>query len=175
MFEEQNMKKTNIVLIGMPGAGKSTIGVLLAKAMKMPFIDTDLLIQQKYNKYLQEIIDEVGVKEFLSIEEKTALELNVENHVIATGGSMIYSNLALEHLKKDGVLVYLQLRYDEIESRLADISGRGVAMEKGQTLIGLYSERVPLYEKHADITVNCSGKNMEAIVTEIKNRFEEGK
>jgi len=117
----------------MPGAGKSTIGVLLAKAMKMPFIDTDLLIQQKYNKYLQEIIDEVGVKEFLSIEEKTALELNVENHVIATGGSMIYSNLALEHLKKDGVLVYLQLRYDEIESRLADISGRGVAMEKGQT------------------------------------------
>jgi len=82
------------------GAGKSTIGVLLAKAMKMPFIDTDLLIQQKYNKYLQEIIDEVGVKEFLSIEEKTALELNVENHVIATGGSMIYSNLALEHLKK---------------------------------------------------------------------------
>lgn len=94
------MKKTNIVLIGMPGAGKSTIGVLLAKAMKMPFIDTDLLIQQKYNKYLQEIIDEVGVKEFLSIEEKTALELNVENHVIATGGSMIYSNLALEHLKK---------------------------------------------------------------------------
>jgi len=88
---------------------------------------------------------------------------------------MIYSNLALEHLKKDGVLVYLQLRYDEIESRLADISGRGVAMEKGQTLIGLYSERVPLYEKHADITVNCSGKNMEAIVTEIKNRFEEGK
>jgi len=85
------MKKTNIVLIGMPGAGKSTIGVLLAKAMKMPFIDTDLLIQQKYNK-------------------KTALELNVENHVIATGGSMIYSNLALEHLKKDGVLVYLQLK-----------------------------------------------------------------
>ncbi|GAE88522.1 shikimate kinase [Acetivibrio straminisolvens] len=168
------MKKTNIVLIGMPGAGKSTIGVLLAKAMKMPFIDIDLLIQQKYNKYLQEIIDDVGVKEFLSIEEKAALELNVKNHVIATGGSMIYNNSALNHLKKDGVLVYLQLRYDEIESRIANISSRGIAMEKGQTLIGLYSERVPLYEKHADITVNCSGKDMEVIVTEIKNIFRNG-
>ncbi|HOM03197.1 MAG TPA: shikimate kinase [Acetivibrio sp.] len=165
------MKKTNIVLIGMPGAGKSTVGVLLAKAMKMPFVDTDLLIQQKYNKYLQEIIDEVGVEEFLSIEEKVALELNVKNHVIATGGSMVYSNRALNHLKKDGILVYLQLRYDEIESRLANISSRGIAMEKGQTLIGLYSERVPLYEKHADITVNCSGKDIEAIVAEIKNTF----
>lgn len=165
------MKKTNIVLIGMPGAGKSTVGVLLAKAMKMPFIDTDLLIQQKHNKYLQEIINEIGVEKFLYIEEKIALELNVKNHVIATGGSMIYSNSALNHFKKDSMLVYLQLRYDEIERRIANISSRGIAMDKDQTLIALYSERVPLYEKHADITVNCSGKDIEAIVTEIKNRF----
>lgn len=168
------MRKTNIVLIGMPGAGKSTIGVLLAKAMKKPFVDTDLLIQRKYNKYLQDIIDEYGIKKFLSIEEDIGVAINVKNHVIATGGSVIYSNSALNHFKRDSTLVYLQLRYDEIDSRIRNISSRGIAKDKDQTLMDLYNERVPLYEKHADITINCSNKDIEAIVTEIKDSIETG-
>ncbi|HOQ37829.1 MAG TPA: shikimate kinase [Acetivibrio sp.] len=166
------MEKTNIVLIGMPGAGKSTIGVLLAKALKKPFIDTDLLIQQKYNMFLQEIIDKYGIKRFLSIEEEVVVSVDLKNHVIATGGSVVYSDAALKHFKKDGLVVYLKLRFDEIEKRISNISSRGIAMEKGKTLVDLYNERVPLYEKYADITVNCSDMDIEASVAEIINRIK---
>jgi shikimate kinase len=166
------MEKTNIVLIGMPGAGKSTIGVLLAKALKKPFIDTDLLIQQKYNMFLQDIIDKYGLKRFLFAEEEIAVSMDIRNHVIATGGSIIYSDAALKHLKKEGFVVYIKLRLDEIEKRISNISSRGIAKEKDKTLMDLYNERVPLYEKYADITVNCSDMDIEASVAEIVNKIK---
>lgn len=163
------MNKTNIVLVGMPGAGKSTIGVLLAKAMKKTFIDSDLLIQERENKFLQDIIDNQGIKRFLKVEEEILVKLNVKNHVIATGGSAIYSNSAMNHLKRDSIIVYLQLRFDEIDERLSNISSRGIAMSKDQSLMDLYHERIPLYEKHADVVINCSNKHIEDIVKEIKD------
>lgn len=165
------MNKSNIVLIGMPGAGKSTVGVILAKAVRKPFIDTDLLVQQKHGMFLQDIIDKHGIKKFLDMEERVAVELEVKDHVIATGGSVIYSNSAINHLKKDSILVYLKLRFDEMEERLKDFKSRGIAKEKDKTLVELYNERAPLYEKHADITINCSNKNIEDIVTDIKEKI----
>jgi len=164
------MNKSNIVLIGMPGAGKSTVGVVLAKAMRKPFIDTDLLIQQKHGMFLQEIIDKYGIKKFLEMEEKVVVDLDVKDHVIATGGSVIYSNSALNHLKKDSILVYLKLRFDEIEDRIKDFKSRGIAKEMGENLVDIYNERVPLYEKHSEITIICSNKNIEDIVCEIKEK-----
>ncbi|WP_010246503.1 shikimate kinase [Acetivibrio cellulolyticus] len=168
------MNKSNVVLIGMPGAGKSTIGVLLAKALKKPFIDTDLLIQQKYGMFLQDIIDREGIKKFLEMEESVVAGIDVKDHVIATGGSVIYSNLSLNQLKKEGTLFYLKLRFDEIDNRLKDITSRGIAKENNKTLVELYNERVHLYEKHADIMINCSNKHIEDIVSEIKNKFMQG-
>ncbi|MCX8129815.1 MAG: shikimate kinase [Clostridia bacterium] len=161
------MNKSNVVLVGMPGAGKSTIGVLLAKTLKMTFIDTDLLIQQKEDRFLQDIIDTNGIKEFLKLEENVVLDTKLQNHVIATGGSVIYSSIAIRHLKEDGVLVYLKLDYDEIQKRITNITSRGIAMQKDQSLQDIYIERTPLYEEHADITINCSGKHMEEIVADI--------
>lgn len=160
------MYKNNIILIGMPGAGKSTIGVLLAKALKKPFIDTDLIIQEKQNRYLQEIIDADGIDKFLSIEKSTILDLTARNHLIATGGSAVYSEEALLHLK--GKVVYLKLGLEEIERRIINIKSRGIALKPGESLAELYNERVPLYEKYADIIVDCSGKDVEEVVNEIK-------
>lgn len=165
------MSKANVVLIGMPGAGKSTIGVLLAKALKKPFIDTDLFVQQKYGMFLQDIIDKHGIKSFLEMEERVVLEIDAQNCVVATGGSVIYSSSSVEHLKKDGILVYLKLRFDEIDNRLKDITSRGIVKENNKTLVELYNERIPLYEKYADITINCSNKHIEDIVSEIKTRL----
>lgn len=163
----------NIVLIGMPGAGKSTVGVLLAKTMKMPFIDTDLLIQQRENSYLQDIINTRGIDEFIKIEESVILGINVRNHIIATGGSVVYSNAAIMHLKASGVLVFLNARLYQLNRRLKNISKRGVAMKKGKSLSALLDERLPLYRKYADIEINCSKKHIDTIVNEIKNSFED--
>ncbi len=160
------MIKNNIILIGMPGAGKSTVGVLLAKAMKMPFMDTDLLIQQKENMLLQDIIKAYGIESFLRIEQDTLLEISVENCVIATGGSAVYSEKAMEHLRRHGVIVYLNLKYYQIERRINNITTRGIAMNKEQNLKDLYHERTPLYEKYADITIDCAQKHIEQIVSE---------
>lgn len=165
------MHNKNIVLIGMPGAGKSTVGVLLAKALKMPFIDTDLLIQQQENCYLQEIIDSRGLNEFMKIEENIVLGLNMENHVIATGGSVIYSKPAMNHLKASGVLVFLNTKMYQLERRLKNAHTRGIAMKEGQTLSTLFNERIPLYRQYADIEIDCSKKHIELIVEEIKNKF----
>ena len=154
----------NIVLIGMPSAGKSTLGVLLAKTLCMPFTDTDLVIQEKENKLLQNIINEFGNEHFLKVEEATILNCNFSNHVMATGGSVVYSDAAMNHLKKSSIVVYLKLDYAEIEQRLNNITTRGVAIAEGQTLKDLYNERVPLYEKYADITLDCNGKGMEDTV-----------
>lgn len=167
------MKKQNIVLIGMPGAGKSTIGVILAKTLKMPFIDTDLLIQQEEDMLLQDIIYSRGIEGFLAAEEKVITKIKVQNHVIATGGSVVYSKAAVTHLKNSGKLVYLKLSYDEIEKRIQNITTRGIAMTKNQSLVELYEERIPLYERYADTTVDCSGKNTEKVIEEIKSKIKD--
>ena len=149
----------------MPGAGKSTIGVLLAKTINYRFIDTDLIIQRKYGKLLKDIIAERGIDEFLSIEERETISLNnADQSVIATGGSIVLKEKAMVHLKRIGTVVYLKLPYDELEKRVKNITTRGIVMKKDQTFYDVYRERTPLYEKYAEITICCSGKTMEQIV-----------
>ena len=157
----------NIILVGMPGAGKSTLGVLLAKALGKDFVDTDIVIQQKAGMKLYEIIDKVGIGDFLKIEEKYILELKVENSVVATGGSVIYGTKAMEYLKGNGMVVYLKLRYEDIEHRLKDITTRGIAIDKDKSLRDLYNERIPLYEKYADKIVDCTDKGIEEAINNI--------
>lgn len=157
----------NIVLIGMPGAGKSTIGVVLAKALKKKFVDTDLLIQDKTGRALQEILDTEGTATFRKIEEEIIISHQFQNTVIATGGSVVLSRKAMAHLKKDAIIVYLNVSLTEIERRLVNITTRGIVLEKGQTLSAVYDRRVPLYEKYADINVNCSGHDFEHVVAKI--------
>ncbi len=149
----------------MPGAGKSTVGVLLAKALNYDFIDADLVIQQKYNKKLFEIINDVGIDRFLEIEDEIISNINVSRTVIATGGSAVYGNNAMKNLKQNGIVVYLKLSCVEIVNRISNIKTRGIAMKKGKTIFDIYSERVPLYEKYADITINAEGTTIEEAVS----------
>lgn len=158
------MHPQNVILIGMPGAGKSTIGVLLAKTLGKEFIDTDLLIQAQEGKLLQEIIDEYGIDRFLEIEAAVIAGLQINNAVIATGGSAIYSEQVVNHLKQNGIAVYLKLTYEEIEQRIKNMASRGVVIGQGQSLFDLYRERVPKYESHADLVIDCSGKSIEEAV-----------
>jgi shikimate kinase len=164
------MKKSNIILIGMPGCGKSTVGVVLAKNLGYRFLDSDICIQEQENCLLHEIIAREGMDGFLAIENQVNASLEVENHVIATGGSAIYGTEAMEHLSAIGTIVYLKLPYEEIKERLGDLVKRGVTFREGQTLLDLYEERVPLYEKYADITVDCIGKPIREIVHEIADK-----
>ena len=159
--------KSNIILIGMPAAGKSTIGVLLAKTMLKSFVDTDLIIQGKYDSALCDIIEKHGTDTFIKIENHVICDHNYSCSVVATGGSAVYGEEAMAHLKKDGVVVYLDLSLNEIEKRIGNITTRGVAIKSGLTLADLYAERSPLYNRYADITVNCDGKTAEETVTEI--------
>jgi len=154
----------NIVLIGMPGAGKSTVGVILAKSLGMRFIDTDILIQERTGRMLQAILDEDGPDAFGRIEEETVLSLHAEHAVIATGGSVVCSEAAMAHLKAGGMVVYLEISYDEMERRLKNITTRGIVLLPGQSLRGMYDERVPLYERYADLTVASSGEGLESVV-----------
>lgn len=154
----------NIILIGMPGAGKSTIGVLLAKTLGYKFVDTDLLIQEQEGALLQDIINQKGLDEFLQIEERINSNLEYVNTIIATGGSVVYSEKAMEHLKKIGKVIYLELPINIINKRVKNIKTRGVAMQKGQTLEQLYEKRCPLYEKYADAVIEAEGKSMEELV-----------
>lgn len=147
------MKKSNIVLIGMPGAGKSTIGVVLAKTAALEFVDTDLLIQKQTGRKLQDIIDRDGIDEFLKIEGGVISAIDCKNSVIATGGSAVFSEKAMDNLRRDGVIVYLDVPLDEIKRRVDNITTRGIAMKSGETLETVYNERLPLYKKYADITV----------------------
>lgn len=160
-------KNQNIILIGMAGAGKSTLGVLLAKALGMDFIDTDIIIQQQHNRLLQEIIDEDGIDAFLDIEETVISGLKFENSIIATGGSAVYSEKAMASLKEKASVVYLSLSYDEIKRRVTNIETRGIVLKQGNSLRDAFNERLPLYEKYADITVDCEKKDIEACVTQI--------
>ena len=161
------MNSPNIVLIGMPGAGKSTIGVLLAKALGMSFLDTDLLIQEREGRLLQDIINRDGVAGFLKIEAEVILGLKRSRCVIATGGSAVYREPAVLHLKENGRLVYLELPFAEVAQRINNMSSRGIAIGKGQQLLDIYNERIVLYQKYADVTVNCSGLTIEETVVKI--------
>lgn len=160
-------KDENILLIGMPGAGKSTLGVLLAKALGMSFVDSDILIQQKENRLLQNIIDNDGIESFLKIEEDVLYELDVKNSIIATGGSAVYSEKAMEHLKSNSVTVYIKVDFENIEKRITNITTRGIVLKTGNTLRDAFDERRPLYEKYSDITVDCTGRSIESSIEEI--------
>ncbi len=157
----------NIILIGMPGCGKSTVGVILAKVMGMHFCDTDIVIQEREGRKLQEIINNDGNDAFLECERKALLSIDADNTVIATGGSAIYSDEAMKHLKQNGIVVYLKVSEKEIERRLADFAARGVAIKDGMTVLDLYNERIPLYEKYADITVAGEGWDIPAVIGKI--------
>lgn len=143
----------NLILIGMPGCGKSTLGVLLAKALSRNFVDTDLVIQSTECRRLQEIIEDIGMDAFRQMEERYVLSLECAGCVIATGGSVVYSDPAMDHLKSMGTVLFIDLPLETIRARVADLDSRGVVRAPGQTLDALYAERLPLYRRHADITV----------------------
>ena len=157
----------NIVLIGMPGAGKSTVGVVLAKCLGYRFVDSDLVIQEKEGKLLHETMEERGTDGFLAVENEINASLEAERSVIATGGSVIYGKEAMEHLGRIGTLVYLKLSCPAVEERLGDLNERGVAVREGQTLRDLYEERIPYYEKYARIVIDCENKMIKDIAAEI--------
>ncbi len=168
-------QKENIVLIGMSGAGKSTLGVLLAKALGKSFIDTDLLIQQREGMLLQEIIDGKGMAYFMRAEEEAVLNTEPRGCVIATGGSVVYSEKAMEHLRKNGRVVYLAVPYEELCARLSNITTRGIVFRGSRDLGTVYEERLPLYEKYGEIQIECSGRNVESCVEEILCALEENR
>lgn len=152
----------NVTLIGMPGAGKSTLGVVLAKILGYEFLDSDLLIQKQEKKRLSRIIEEKGTEGFMAVENRVNASIEAENTVIATGGSVVYCDEAMQHLKSIGRVVYLKLSLEAVSRRLGNLKGRGVVLKDGQTLKELYEERTPLYEKYADIVVDEEGKDLEA-------------
>ena len=158
---------SNVVLIGMPGSGKSTIGVILAKRTSRGFVDTDVVIQTSQKRALQDIVDTDGHAALRMIEEKVLLGLSLQNHVIATGGSAVYSEQAMTHLKSDGVAVFLDADLATLASRVHDFSTRGLAKRPDQTFAQVFDERRPLYRKYADITVRCAGLNQEALCSKI--------
>ena len=147
----------NLTFIGMPGSGKSCMGRVISKKLKMKFIDGDKLIERKYSKKLNELIDEVGLEEFKKIEEETLLSITGDNLVISPGGSAVYYDRAMRHFKQMGIVVYLSVSPKVLIARLGDFSKRGIVLKDGQTIEDLHSERVPLMEKYADITLNCDG------------------
>ncbi len=157
----------NIVLIGMPGVGKSTVGVLLAKALGRYFLDTDVFIQAIRGQSLQEIIDRDGLAAFCKMEEDHVLCIDLTHAVIATGGSVVYSERAMQHLAAHGVIVHLDLPVDKIEQRIENLYTRGVVMERGQTIRSLYDRRQGLYRQYAQLTIDCTDKNHEQVVIEI--------
>lgn len=151
----------NIVLIGMPGVGKSTIGVILAKELGYQFVDADLLIQKQEKRLLKEIIAQDGIDHFIEIENQVNASIQVESTVIATGGSVVYGKEAMEHLQEIATVIYLKVPYCILKQRLGNLKNRGVVLRKNQTLKDLYEERVPLYEKYAEFEINEENKDIE--------------
>ncbi len=162
----------NIVLIGMPGCGKSTIGVILAKTIGVGFVDTDLIIQQRENRLLQDIIDKDGIDAFLDCEESAVKTVECDNTVIATGGSVVYREDAIKHLKNNGRIFYLNVPLDEIKKRLNNISTRGIAANKNDSIDDIFIEREPLYEKYADVIIDLTDSTVEQAVEEICKKIK---
>lgn len=159
--------KENIVLIGPPGVGKSTVGVLLAKALSMPFVDTDIVIQAAEGRRLQDILDSEGIDGFRKVEERCLLALSLQNHVIATGGSVVYSSAAMDHLKKSGKIVFLNLPCQTLLQRIENLDSRGVVIPASMTFCEMYDERLPLYQQYADYILDCSNLSHEQVVKRI--------
>jgi shikimate kinase len=166
-MKQMKQKPSNLVLIGMPGSGKSTVGVILAKKAMRDFVDTDVLIQTSQERTLQEIIDTDGYIALREIEAEQLLGLNVQNHVIATGGSAVYSHQAMTDLKSSGLVIFLDVDVATLESRVLDFSMRGLAKRPGQSFSELFNERYPLYAKYADITIKCAGLTQEGVCASI--------
>lgn len=154
----------------MPSSGKSTVGVIIAKHLGMCFVDTDVILQTQQNRRLQEIINTDGIDGFLEIEESTILSLDCKNTVIATGGSVVYSDKAMEHLKANGMVIYLNINMKTVNRRLKNIKTRGVVLSPGQTLEEIYQERKPLYEKYADIIIDSSENTIDVTIEDILER-----
>jgi len=165
------MRKENIVLIGMPASGKSTAGVILAKVLGKKFIDTDLVIQERENALLADIIKDKGVAGFMKTEEEAILSVDVKNTVIATGGSAVYGEKAMEHLKENGTVVYLKVEKDELFKRLTDIKERGVVLREGENIEEMYDSRSVLYEKYADIMIEERDSTIEETIRKIQNEL----
>ena len=168
----KTLNKDNIILIGMPGCGKSSIGVVLAKVLGYHFVDSDLLIQDREGRLLKDIIAQDGLERFKEIENEVNAEIAEKHAVIATGGSVIYGKEAMEHLKSIGTVVYLKLSYKNLKCRLGNLKNRGVAMEDGMTLLDLYKERVPLYEKYADITLDEKNEQIRESIQKLVEIIE---
>ncbi|MCI8582997.1 MAG: shikimate kinase [Dorea sp.] len=162
----------NIIFIGMPAAGKSTIGVVAAKRLGYEFIDTDILIQKREKRLLKDIIDEKGIGGFLAIEDQINSEVEAENAVIAPGGSVIYCDNAMRHYKEIGTVVYLQTSFQTISERIGDPKKRGVVLQNGQTLQDLYNERRVFFEKYADVVICEDGKTLEDTIEEVVEKFK---
>ncbi|MCI5225386.1 MAG: shikimate kinase [Candidatus Electrothrix sp. AX2] len=156
-------KSSNIILIGMPGAGKSTVGVLLASKISRNFLDTDLVIQESQGRALQDIVNTEGQAGLRILEEEVLLNLSLQNHVIATGGSAVYSEQGMTYLASDGITLFLDADQATLEARIHNLSMRGLVRQPGQTFSQLFNERLPLYRKYADIIINSTGQTQEAV------------
>lgn len=167
-----NGKMKNIILIGMPGSGKSTVGVVLAKKLGYQFIDSDLVIQERCRKLLHQLIEERGEAGFIMLENEVNASILADSAVIATGGSAVYGKEAMAHFRQIGQIVYLELAFEELEKRLGDLHERGVVLKEGMTLKELYEERIPLYEKYADIVVSCTGRDIRDVMEEIVEKYK---
>ena len=161
----------NIVLIGMPGCGKSTVGVVLAKSLGMDFVDSDLVIQSTMGATLAQLIEQHGDDGFRDIENRVNASIDVQNSIIATGGSVVYGKEAMRRLHENGLVVYIRLPYEEIERRLSNLATRGVTLKKGQTLRNLYDERIPLYEAEADYTFEPEEGDVQETVLDLAQRL----
>ncbi|MCI8982061.1 MAG: shikimate kinase [Hungatella sp.] len=165
-------KERNYTLIGMPASGKSTVGVLLAKRLGFSFVDVDIVIQEKEKRLLKEIIAQEGIDGFMAVENRINASLDADRSVIAPGGSVIYGKEAMEHLREISTIVYLKLSYEDVKKRLGNLVDRGVVLKDGMTLLDLYNERVPYYERYADITVDETGQTVGETVDYLRDLIE---
>ncbi|WP_026492433.1 MULTISPECIES: shikimate kinase [unclassified Butyrivibrio] len=167
------MKKDNIVLIGMPASGKSTVGVILAKILGYNFVDSDIVIQEKEGRKLSEIIETEGIDGFIDIENRINAGIEVQKTVVATGGSVVYGSEAMQHFKNIGTIVYMKVDMEVLTERLNDVKQRGVVMREGQSLVSLYNERSKLYEKYADIIIDEKHNTMEEVLADVLAKLHE--